>query len=158
MTTSTKPTFVFVPGSFAPPSFNEKVTTLLEAANYDWVTVPLPSANAEGKRKTPATMQDDAAEIKTAISGLVDSGKEVVLVMHSYGGYPGSEATEGLARADRKQQGKAGGVVALVYVAAWMPPVGKSIFTLQGEPEMLKNVVSSATPVLQFRRSQVMIS
>jgi hypothetical protein len=102
MTTSTKPTFVLVPGSFAPPTLSDKVTTILEAANYDWVTVPLPSANAEGKRKTPATVQDDAAEIKAAISSLVDSGKDVVLVMHSYGGYPGTEATEGLARADRK--------------------------------------------------------
>ncbi len=90
----------------------------------------------------PRTMQDDTAAIKAVISSVVDSGKEVVLVMHSYGGFPGTEATEGLGKADLQKQGKEGGVLALVYVAAWMPPVGKSIFTLQGEPEFLKNAVS----------------
>lgn len=94
----------------------------------------------------PPTMQDDAASIKKAISGVVDSGKEAVIVMSSYGGYPGTEATEGLGKVDLQKQGKQGGVVALVYVAGWMPVVGKSIFTLQGEPEMLKNAVSSTNP------------
>jgi pimeloyl-ACP methyl ester carboxylesterase len=142
----TKPTFVLVPGSFSPPSWYEKVTPFLEKAGYENVVVPLPSANSEGKYKTPPTMTDDAASIKAVISDLVNNGKEVIIVMHSYGGYPGTEATGGLAKADRQKQGKDGGVVALVYVAGWMPPVGKSIFELQGEPEMLKNAVSFGPP------------
>jgi hypothetical protein len=110
------------------------------------MNAPLPSVNSEGKHNVPPTMQDDAASIKSVISGVVDSGKEVVVVMHSYGGYPGTEATEGLGKVDRQKQGKQGGVVALVYVAAWMPAVGKSIFTLQGEPEILKTAVSDTNP------------
>jgi pimeloyl-ACP methyl ester carboxylesterase len=142
----TKPTFVLVPGSFSPPSWYEKVTPFLEKAGYENVVVPLPSANSEGKYKTPPTMTDDAASIKAVISDLVNNGKEVIIVMHSYGGYPGTEATGGLAKADRQKQGKDGGVAALVYVAGWMPPVGKSIFELQGEPEMLKIAVSFGPP------------
>ncbi|KAE9373310.1 alpha/beta-hydrolase [Stipitochalara longipes BDJ] len=134
-----KPVFVLVPGSFTTPAWYQKVTPFLKEAGYEWVNAPLPSSNSEGKYKVPPTVQDDAASIKSVITGVVDSGKEVVLVMHSYGGFPGTEATEGLGKADLQRQGKKGGVVALVYVAAWMPPVGKSIFTLQGEPEMLKN-------------------
>jgi len=60
--------------------------------------------------------------------------------MHSYAGFPGTEATKNLSKTNRQEQGKEGGVVGLVYVAAWMPPVGKTIFTLQGEPDMLKNI------------------
>jgi hypothetical protein len=143
---STKPVFVLVPGSFTEPTWYEKVTPFLSKAGYEWVNAPLPSANSEGKHTVPPTMQDDAASIKKAISGVVDSGKEAVIVMSSYGGYPGTEATEGLGKVDLQKQGKQGGVVALVYVAGWMPVVGKSIFTLQGEPEMLKNAVSSTNP------------
>ena len=143
---STKPVFVLVPGSFTEPTWYEKVTPFLSKAGYEWVNAPLPSANSEGTHTVPPTMQDDAASIKKVISGVVDSGKEVVLVMSSYGGYPGTEATEGLGKVDLQKQGKQGGVVALVYVAGWMPVVGKSIFTLQGEPEMLKNAVSSTNP------------
>lgn len=139
---STKPIFVLVPGSFATPIWYEKVTSFLQKAGYEWEDAPLPSANSEGKYKVPPTVQDDATSIKGVISGLVDSGKEVIVVMHSYGGYPGTEATEGLAKVDLQKQGKEGGVVGLVYIAGWMPPVGKSIFTLQGEPESLKNAVS----------------
>ena len=143
-----KPVFVLVPGSFATPVWYETVTPFLTKSGYEWVNAPLPSSNSEGKFEVPRTMQDDAAAIKAVISSVVDSGKEVVLVMHSYGGFPGTEATEGLGKADLQKQGKEGGVVALVYVAAWMPPVGKSIFTLQGEPEMLKNAVSINTPTI----------
>ena len=83
------------------------------------------------------------------VSGLVNNGEEVVIVIYSYGGYPGTEATEGLARAYRQIQGKDCGVVGLAYVVGWMPSVGKSIFELQGEPEMSKNNVSFP-PTVRF--------
>ena len=138
-----------VPGSFSSPVWWETVTPFLKEAGYEWVDAPLPSSNSEGKFKVPRTVQDDAASIKSVVSGVVNHGKEVVLVMHSYAGFPGTEATEGLGKAELQKQGKNGGVVGLVYVAAWMPPVGKSIFTLQDEPEMLKNAVRRNTPKLQ---------
>jgi pimeloyl-ACP methyl ester carboxylesterase len=154
---STKPTFVLVPGSFASPAWYEKVITLLEKADYEWVGAPLLTSNTEGKRKVPATMQDDAESIKEVISSVVASGKEVVVVMHSYGGYPGTEATKGLARVDLKKQGKSGGVVALVYVAAWMPALGKTIFELLEEPDFLKKDVTITHPLLS-QNLQLMLS
>jgi hypothetical protein len=134
--------FVLIPGSFSPITSYEKVTPLLHAAGYETHAVPL-SANSESNRKEgPATMQDDTVAIRAVISGHANNGKDVVVVMHSYAGFPGTEATKDLSKTERHKQGKEEGVVGLVYVAAWMPPVGKTIFTLQGEPDMLKNIVS----------------
>lgn len=87
-------------------------------------------------------MQDDTVAIRAVISGHANNGKDVVVVMHSYAGFPGTEATKDLGKTEHHKQGKEGGFVGLVYVAAWTPPVGKTIFTLQGEPDMLKNIVS----------------
>jgi hypothetical protein len=51
----------------------------------------------------------------------------VGVVMHSYGGIPGSDAMKGLGRAERSGKGLKGGVVALVYICAWMLPEGKCV-------------------------------
>jgi hypothetical protein len=37
---------------------------------------------------------------------LADDSKEILLVMHSYGGLPGSQSCEGLAKSERERQGK----------------------------------------------------
>lgn len=103
-----------------------------------------PSANPEGQYKTPPKMEGDGASIKAVISGLVNNGEEVIIVMHSYGGCPGTEATEVLAKADHQKPGKEGGVVALVYVAGWIPPIEKSIFELADD--LLKGEYTYITP------------
>jgi hypothetical protein len=109
---STKPILVLIPGPFAPPSWYEKITHLLEKAGNKHVTVTLPSTNSEGQYKTPPTMKGDGASLKIVISGRLNNGMGLLIVMHSYCGYSGTEATEGLARAYRQMQGKDGGVLA----------------------------------------------
>jgi hypothetical protein len=68
-------------------------------------------------------MEDDAVSIHSAISNLVKSGKEVIVMMKNYGAFPGTEACKGLA----KSEGDIDGVVALVCVAACLPAVGTSV-------------------------------
>lgn len=64
--------------------------------------------------------------------------------MNSYGGFPGTEATKGLSKGEREKGGKEGGVVALVYLASFIPPVGTSLRGSIGEnlPDSIKNAVS----------------
>ncbi|OLN95259.1 hypothetical protein CCHL11_08118 [Colletotrichum chlorophyti] len=53
--------------------------------------------------------------------------------MHSYGGIMGSEACHGLDRPTRRNSGRPGGVVRLIFCAAFLIPEGTSLFdTLQG--------------------------
>jgi len=52
--------------------------------------------------------------VRKVVGGLVDEEIDVVVLMHSYGGIPGSAALKGLG----EKEGKEGGVVRLVYVAS----------------------------------------
>jgi hypothetical protein len=47
--------------------------------------------------------------------------------MHSYGSIPGTESVKGRTRKDVAVQDRKGGVVALVYVAAFIISAGQSI-------------------------------
>lgn len=68
------------------------------------------------------SMLDDIAAVRSAVTKLVESGKEVVMVMHSGGGFIGSNAIEGLGI---KARGEAkGGVIKLVFLAAAVFPEG----------------------------------
>ena len=77
-------------------------------------------------------MYDDASAIASAITDLADKGKDVVLVMSSYGGLPGTEAASGLSGASRAKKGLQGGIISLVYIAAFIPQIGQCVKELTG--------------------------
>ena len=71
--------------------------------------------------KPPKTSTDeDTALVHSTVSELAEAGRDVVVVVHSYGGIPGSDAMKGLARDERSGKGLKGGEVALMYICAWM--------------------------------------
>ena len=59
-------------------------------------------------------MQDDAALIKQVAETLITQGKEVVVICHSYGGTPTSQALVGVK------------VKRIVYLTAIVPKVGQT--------------------------------
>jgi hypothetical protein len=56
--------------------------------------------------------------IKTILEDLLEEGKEIAIVAHSYAITPACEATKGLGFEERKKLGKPGGVMKLIFVAA----------------------------------------
>lgn len=102
-----RPTIVLVHGAFAGPSSWDAVVPLLEAQGFDVVipTNPLrgPSADAAALRDTLARVVGD-----------------VVIVGHSYGGIPITNAATGDPD-----------VRALVYVAAYVPGEGDTFAQIQ---------------------------
>ena len=48
---------------------------------------------------------------------LIDQGKQVIMMLHSAGGFLGAMAIRGLSCEARKKEGKDGGVVKLVFLA-----------------------------------------
>ncbi|GAA3054419.1 alpha/beta hydrolase [Pseudonocardia yunnanensis] len=66
-------------------------------------------------------LREDADAIRAAIEAI---GGPVVVVAHSYAGIP---ATEGLTDLPDVQQ--------LVYLAAYVPDIGESLFSLHGAPD-----------------------
>lgn len=51
----------------------------------------------------------------------------MVLVLHSYGGIPGSDAAETYSKSERMAKGLCGGVVRVVWISAFACDVGESM-------------------------------
>jgi hypothetical protein len=137
-----KPTIVLIPGAWHAGSTYEPVAALLRAQGYPAETLTLLSAGGP-----PSTsVAEDAEHIRKTLEPLIEQGKEVVLALHSYSGVPGSECVKGLTRKELEAQGKKGGIVAMVFVAAFLLPAGHSIdsFLPGGAGAILKVEVSGS--------------
>lgn len=131
---SDKPTIVLIHGAWHDSGCWSPVTSLLKEYQYPFLTIDLLSAGGD----LNTTAEDDAVHIQKTTSELVAEGKEVILVMHSYGGIPGTLSAKGLLRKDRESEQKPGGIVSLVYVTSFLLPVGASLASfLGGWPEWI---------------------
>ena len=124
-----KPTIVVVPGSFSAPYFYNTFISQLTAHKYDVVVADLSSVGG----KAAATMIDDDQAIQDVTSKVAGESKDIVLIMHSYGGVPGTESVHGVTKEEREASGKIGGVVALLYVTTFLAGPGKSLGSTVGE-------------------------
>jgi pimeloyl-ACP methyl ester carboxylesterase len=86
---SSQPSVVLVPGSFCPGSMYDPLVMPLRAKGYDIHVLEPPcypaGYNANSSAPQP-TMYDDAKFINKYVTALADSGKEVIVLAHSYGG------------------------------------------------------------------------
>lgn len=112
-----KPTIVLVPGAWHTAKCYDILVPHLQDAGYAALALTLPSV---GGNPPVQSIDPDVDHIRKNIQPLLDAGKDVVVVMHSYGGVPGGSAMKGFSKADRQGQGQPGGVSALVYLCAWM--------------------------------------
>ncbi|KAL2825791.1 Alpha/beta hydrolase fold-1 [Aspergillus cavernicola] len=118
-----RPTIVFVPGAWHAPSAYDLLLPPLHKAKYPTTYVYLASVGATA----PVTLEDDVSAIRKVVAGLViELNREVVVVSHSYGATPTTEALRGLGKKDREGQKLSGGVVQLVYIAGIVPTNGVS--------------------------------
>ena len=120
---TSKPVFVLVPGNFLPPAYYATAAKLLESHGYQTRLITIPSTGV----KSPLTSNEpDIVAVRAVLKELTDSGKEIIVVAHSYGSIPTCEAAKGLETQERLKLGKAGGVVRLVFVAAWLLQEGEA--------------------------------
>jgi pimeloyl-ACP methyl ester carboxylesterase len=129
-----KPTIVLVHGAFADSSSWTGVVSKLQEDGYPVVAVANPLRGVES----------DAAYVASVVNGV--SGP-VVLAGHSYGGALISRAATGTPN-----------VRALVYVAAFQPDAGESVFELSGRypgaklgPETTNVLVHDGEPELSIK-------
>ena len=116
------PTIVFVPGMWVGPKPFEECSERLKKAGYETRTAVLVS---NGNVSNNFTLNHDIAGIRATVrAAVVDEGKEVVLVLHSGGGFLGSAAIRGLSLEERKAKDLAGGVSIIVFVAGGVMPEG----------------------------------
>lgn len=139
-----KPTILFVTGSFAPVEFYTNIVDLITSAGHTIQIVKLPSIT---KKPGPLpTMYDDAAHIAALATELADQGKDIILMAHSYGGTPASQAMKGLSKSERAKAGKKGGVVRLAYMTAVAPAEGVAAGEALVDPNVEKPAIEAMAP------------
>lgn len=127
--TVSKPTIVFAPGAWHTADCFNLARDALHDKGWSTEAVDYPSVGAEPPKKG---LDDDAVVLRNRLVSLSDAGKEIVLVVHSYGGLVGANAVENLGYQQRRKDGKVGGVIMFVYLAAFVTPLGKSIKEMLG--------------------------
>ncbi|KAL9595758.1 MAG: hypothetical protein Q9219_006256 [cf. Caloplaca sp. 3 TL-2023] len=125
MSAQPKPVVILVHGAWHVPQHYQSFITELEKAGFQ-VSCPLLPTCDERKRLT-AGMYEDAAVIRDIVQSWVDNSREVIMLLHSYGGAPGTEAVKGMSLKERESRGLAGGVIRLIYMCAFMLQKGQSV-------------------------------
>lgn len=120
-----KPALVIVPGNFSLPRFWSTIQQSVQDNGYPVEVVGLESSREEPTDPVPG-LADDVNEASSVLNKHIDQGKDVVLLMHSYGGMVGTEATRGLSRVEREKAGLKGGIVHLIFLASIFAPPGRS--------------------------------
>jgi Alpha/beta hydrolase family len=115
-------TILFVPGLWEGPSVFDSLSSLLAADGFNTEVASLPSTGTISPGNP--TMKDDIAAIRQRLVPLVSRGDNVLLVLHSAGGFLGSEAMQGLDVKQRRERGEKGGVVGIVFLTAGLIPEG----------------------------------
>jgi surfactin synthase thioesterase subunit len=122
----TNPTLVIVHGASHTSEHFVPLANALQAAGFTNVcNLTLPSA---GSKPAVTSFDPDAAHIRDTVTKCVDSGEDVAVIMHSYGGAPSCEAVRGLSKEDRAKEGKTGGwfVSSNVSSRLYFPLIKKS--------------------------------
>ena len=123
MTTDSKPTVLIVPGAWHGSIHMGPLTEHLSSHGYPSIALDLPTAGAPDK-----DLYDDIAFITSHLEELISQqGKEVIVIVHSYGGIPGSSAARPFVKKERARNGKEGGVIGVLYISSWAMPAGKTV-------------------------------
>jgi len=131
-----RPIFIIVPGAWHAPSSYEILANHLKATNATVLIAAHPSLNSA--QPLTVTCTQDADTVRKLFLPLIeDEEKDVVLVAHSYGGVSGSGAAYGLSKFSRAKAGKRGGVIGIVFIAAFVIPEGASMKGMLGNPPYL---------------------
>ncbi|KAJ6114159.1 hypothetical protein N7512_007604 [Penicillium capsulatum] len=109
-------------GVDSPPDFYQPFLQALAAAGHDVRYAGYPSLDPADPTTTDCQADTDA--ITNTLRPIVEEGKDVLLLQHSYAGMPGAAAAVGLGKVQRHQEGKAGGVIGLVFIGAFVVPEG----------------------------------
>lgn len=120
------PVIVLVPGAWLTQIQYRDLVVLLNQFGYRTVIRELPSVNS--KDPDAHTVATDTAFVRNSlILPEISAGREVVLLMHSYGGFPGPVAANGLSKKEVSARGKPGGIIGMIMLSAFVALEGQSL-------------------------------
>ncbi|KOS38782.1 hypothetical protein ACN38_g10397 [Penicillium nordicum] len=112
-TADNRPTILVIHGAWHHPDFYATFCKAFEDLGYETICPRLPTCNDD--RPPTKKLADDVSLIRQTAQALLDSGKTIIAVMHSYGGVVGTDALDGLA------------IKQLIYMTAFAPSAGNSL-------------------------------
>lgn len=113
-----KPVFVLLHGAWHSPQCWSRLIAELKKAGYSAVAPALPST---GSNPPTPDWSQDVELIRKTVTDLAQE-QDVVVVTHSFSGMTAGTALEGLDKQACASRGWKGGVVRLVYIAAFLVP------------------------------------
>ncbi|KAM0448886.1 hypothetical protein ACHAO4_008111 [Trichoderma viride] len=122
-----RPHVLIIPGAWHPASTMASFASALEEAGFPATVVPTRSVGTRD-----VTVQDDEAQAKALLQPLLDEGKDVIVLGHSYGGFVITGLIAGLDKRSREAQGLSGGILGVVYLSAFIPIEGETTFVAAG--------------------------
>lgn len=114
-----------VHGGWHTPASYDKLRVALQASGFEVHCPRLLSANEA--RPPNAGLADDTALIRSYVGSLVEAGRLVIAIAHSYGGQVATNALLGLGAEVRASKGLKGGVSTLVYMTGYAVAEGTSM-------------------------------
>ncbi|KAI5457671.1 Alpha/beta hydrolase fold-1 [Mariannaea sp. PMI_226] len=121
-----KPTIAFVPGAWHTPSHYSAFLQKLSDAGYHVTSEKLPSVGAT-EPKDQSVAADMAIIREKVLLPEIEQGKDIIMIMHSYGGFPGSAAAKGFSKLERTAAGKAGGIIGMIFMCAFVANEDESL-------------------------------
>ncbi|KAI1126011.1 alpha/beta-hydrolase [Nemania abortiva] len=156
---SKQPTIVIIPGAWHTPSSYSKLVKALQSTGYEVHVPEMPSMN--GTRPPDSDLDKDTAFIRAFVEDLINKGRVVAVLMHSYGGQVGSNALLGLGPKSRAEKGAPGGVSTLIYMCAFAMSEGCSMMSIVeefGQTDRVKMAIDTAedgTSVHRYPRDRI---
>lgn len=147
-----KPTIVVVPGAWHSPSHYDELITRLHQAEFPTLCLALPTLNPQNPHEVNVAADSTFIREKMLLP-LLEAGKDIMLVMHSYGGVPGSCAAKGLSKGERSSQGHSAGISGIVYLAAILAGESESLFEEGTERKPRSWLLPDVSPLLDLHSS-----
>ena len=122
------PTIVLVPGAFHVDSTMDILGAQLQQKGYNTRTWGLRTVN----KPNVSVGEDSTLLAEGILKPLIEQGKDIVLYLHSYAGFPGSAAIAGFSKAVRSAKGLQGGIIGLIFQSAFVPKVGDTLLHMIG--------------------------
>lgn len=122
-------TVLFVPGAWHSPDCFDPVIQRLEATNYKTLKIHLPSVNPPSHHRD---FKADVSHIRAQIEMAIDDGRQILIVVHSYGSLPANEAIRGLDISTRREKGLKGSVAHLFFCCSFIITEGHSLISAFG--------------------------
>lgn len=118
---SQRPVILICPGAFHSQIHYLLLAEPLRREGYDLAIPELPSVGRAADLGK-VHLADDVNCLRLTMQPYLEAGREIIVVVHSYGGLPVTDAVVGCTVHDRKENGKKGGVRAIVAITAFLPP------------------------------------